>query len=334
MNVGDAIDFEFSEPVDLSIQSDYSLEVWTWDLNYVGNNNALIFTSEISNKLKISEFSSTIGFEDLEFAPDSFKVLKNEFTDSRISISAKNIGARGFRMTGKGVDHENLNFVFPENESDNFTANPDHGSKLCFCVGATDWDNVRLEFDLKQTHSMFYIDEFGDDMTNVASSMRILADGNQIGEQFHPNTYKDDPFVTYTINLDNYAGTDFDLCFETKAFLSIINDPVSGSKGDNTYLDNIRIYTDVTVDVEELDLGQMQIYPNPNNGVFILDLPDNLPNKSSLFVIDVLGRTIYTGDLSAGNSHLNINLTNYPKGVYTVLLRAGTNTLTKRIIIE
>ena len=333
-NVGEYLEFTFSEPVDMSNQGDHHFNIWVKSPNFSDLEPNSIVNHLVGNKV-VLEDSVHIGFEDTDFAADSFSVFGGIHADARISISADNTGSRGFRMTGKGVDHENIEFVIPDNEEDNFILNPEYGAQICFCVGAAEWDYVRLVFDLKQTHSEFYMEEYGEDFPNFVSSMRIMIDGEQIGDQYHPITYNDDPFLSYSISLDNYAGSDFDLCFESKTFLSKINDPISGSKGDNTYLDNIRFNNDAALSIDEKERVDFNISPNPSSGIFNIDFNSNLSGHYFISVVDVLGREVYSNQNAVKQGErLSIDISEYPKGMYSVILRSDSDAIVKKFILE
>lgn len=333
LNIGEYLEFTFSEPVDMTNQGDHNFNIWVKSPTFTESEPFAVLDHLVGNKTVLDD-GVVIGFEDTDFSPDSFAVFEGVHADARISISADNTGSRGFRMTGYDVDYENIEFVIPDNEEDNFILNPEYGSKICFCVGAAEWDYVRLVFDLQQTHSQFYMEEYGQDFPNFVSSMRIMIDDVQIGDQYHPITYEDDPYLTHIIDLDSYAGTDFDLCFESKTFLSKVDDPVSGSDGDNTYLDNIGFFN-ATVGVEELEQGDFNISPNPSDGVFNVDFSANLNGKYYISVIDVLGREIYSNqNVVKASERIRIDISNYPKGMYSVILRSESNAISKKIVLE
>ncbi len=82
----------------------------------------------------------------------------------------------------------------------------------------------------------------------------------------------------------------------------------------------------------------INVYPNPNNGAFTLDIsfPDN--GNYKLEVANVLGQIVYTEALNINNRNYNFskqfNLNELPKGVYIVKINGnGTNT-NKKISIE
>ena len=334
LNIGEYLEFTFSEPVDMSDQGDHNFNIWVKSPNFSESEPFAVMSHLVGNKVVLND-GNHIGFEDTDFAVDSFAVFNRNHTDARISISADNTGSRGFRMTGRDVDYENIEFVIPDNEEDNFILNPEYGSEICFCVGAAEWDYVRLVFDLKQTHSEFYMEEYGDDFPNFVSSMRIMIGDIQIGDQYHPITYNDDPFLSYSINLNNYAGTDFDLCFESKTFLSKIDDPVSGSKDDNIYLDNIRFTNDAALSIDEQEQVDFNISPNPSNGIFNVDFSSNLNGNYFISVVDVLGREVYSNQNAVKQGErIKIDISNYPKGMYSVILRSDSNVIAKKIVLD
>ncbi len=82
----------------------------------------------------------------------------------------------------------------------------------------------------------------------------------------------------------------------------------------------------------------INVYPNPNNGAFTLDIsfPDN--GSYNVEIANVLGQLIYTESLNIKNGNYNFSKmfdrTTLPKGVYVVKISGnGTNT-NKKISIE
>ena len=62
----------------------------------------------------------------------------------------------------------------------------------------------------------------------------------------------------------------------------------------------------------ENKLIDITIYPNPNNGQFIISLAQD----AEVFIIDVLGREVYSENLNSGKH--SINLENQVSGVYFI----------------
>ncbi len=72
------------------------------------------------------------------------------------------------------------------------------------------------------------------------------------------------------------------------------------------------------------------IYPNPTQGnLFIKDLT----GTNNISVIDATGKVVYS-KLNVTNAGVNINLSNLSKGLYTVLINNGSETIARKIVLE
>jgi hypothetical protein len=87
---------------------------------------------------------------------------------------------------------------------------------------------------------------------------------------------------------------------------------IGNQSGGLTYYDG-----NETVDIKEIKtINEINLYPNPTNGVIRIDLGNNTLNNATIQVIDLLGKIIQTKLASAQKT--TINLSNYSKGIYLV----------------
>jgi len=78
--------------------------------------------------------------------------------------------------------------------------------------------------------------------------------------------------------------------------------------------------------------GQFNIYPNPGNGKFNIEIANRSSHTINLEIYNLLGeRILEKTDLSKVN-YYEINITDYPKGIYLVKINDGENVYTERII--
>lgn len=97
----------------------------------------------------------------------------------------------------------------------------------------------------------------------------------------------------------------------------------------------ITFSTDVTVSITELGAGiAYSVYPNPNNGVFFLDIEGLNGQKVAYTILDASGRVIDRVELNAGQASFRetINMNNAASGVYFIQLTIGEFTSTARIM--
>lgn len=76
----------------------------------------------------------------------------------------------------------------------------------------------------------------------------------------------------------------------------------------------------------------IQIYPNPSNGHFVLNIDDN--SFSHLQVIDVLGKLVYSEELSSEEQQKNFNLSNLKNGIYTLRLTNSKYSVQTKLLIS
>ncbi|MEY2829314.1 MAG: hypothetical protein RIQ33_1172, partial [Bacteroidota bacterium] len=162
---------------------------------------------------------------------------------SFVSSIAARSSTNGFLMTGTNGG----SFTTP-NYGTEWTVNQASSSTLEYCIDATDTASLQcgllLKFDLKQTATY----------SDLYSNFRVLVNGTQISPTYHPVLANvgnnSDPWVHYTLNLQSYIGTAFNLAFESRNKYDSLNAP----PGDNAYLDNISIGPNPPIDISTLQI--------------------------------------------------------------------------------
>ena len=99
---------------------------------------------------------------------------------------------------------------------------------------------------------------------------------------------------------------------------------------DCVWLDNIKFPpTAVVVDVETVVEQNIEVYPNPNNGAFCIELGDK---ESVVTIYNTMGQVVYQ---NAGLSNkADIKLDNINSGLYFVNIRNSEMNVTEKIVIE
>jgi len=100
----------------------------------------------------------------------------------------------------------------------------------------------------------------------------------------------------------------------------------------NLILDNqviVRYTVNAVSGLNELEKAEIKIYPNPNDGNFSIQLPEH-KTIEALKIFDLLGNLIFE-DLTGEHK---INLTYFPKGMYTLKVKSGNEMYHKKIIIN
>jgi hypothetical protein len=87
---------------------------------------------------------------------------------------------------------------------------------------------------------------------------------------------------------------------------------------------------------ETLGNIKVSVFPNPNNGTFTLSLESTQSQTVSIDIIDSYGRSVASkkGLGVSGQLKTEINLNAFGKGIYSVKLNSGDNTLVKKVVVE
>lgn len=231
---GDTVTYSFTTPADLSaIHGTLHIDAWTdYNVDSLTTNDAVSYT--LANPISLRD--ETVTF-DLLTATNYYYVNTTAFSRAFKSIAAHHTGPYGLQMTGGNPMLYINQLQFPDGMN-TWTVNEFLSAKANFCVDATGWTNATLKFDLKQTHGgILYSQYLQDTITDFskASNLRILVNGQQIGDTYNPTTPSSDPWVTYTVNLNQFAGSEFVITIETR---NIGKDTLI-YKLDNAYIDNV-----------------------------------------------------------------------------------------------
>ncbi|MEL6649466.1 MAG: T9SS type A sorting domain-containing protein, partial [Bacteroidota bacterium] len=93
-----------------------------------------------------------------------------------------------------------------------------------------------------------------------------------------------------------------------------------------------------TTSVENaIELTSMNVYPNPNNGLFTLEVDELTEGELALvFVLDVMGREVARQAImpTAGQIQMDIDLTNEAAGTYIIKVGSGNKLGTKQVVVR
>ena len=239
-------------------------------------------------------------------------------------------------MTGQDADLEDI--TIPFTESQNFLLNREYESSLCFCVDASDWQTLVLSFDLRQTYSGLHTDSLRLPIPSYATSMRIMVNGDQVGDQYHPETHYVDPWDRVEVDLDDFAGQYLEVCFQGKHFVNRLqeSDENSDTKGDYTYLDNIEFSGKTNVSAKDLIALPLQIFPNPAKREVFVEAALPVRDDMVLKILDMNGRLVQIDDLEINDERISqkINIERLNRGIYTVVISGNYYTAVEKLIVD
>lgn len=120
------------------------------------------------------------------------------------------------------------------------------------------------------------------------------------------------------------------------------NDELIGSENRIKIVPTNNIFLDISNDdfsITGMGIGQIsganiEIYPNPNKGIFTIKTDDFTPNKMELSVCDIFGKEMYYETLNISTDfEQTFDLSSFSKGIYFINLKTPKVNVTKPISI-
>jgi hypothetical protein len=91
---------------------------------------------------------------------------------------------------------------------------------------------------------------------------------------------------------------------------------------------------DVLTGINEAEKGlALPVYPNPGNGTFAIDLNSIGSEQAEIHIINYLGETIME-TVTKNTSHLNVDISAQPKGIYMIEIRTTEKLYKQKVIIQ
>ncbi|MDP1623420.1 MAG: T9SS type A sorting domain-containing protein [Bacteroidales bacterium] len=110
---------------------------------------------------------------------------------------------------------------------------------------------------------------------------------------------------------------------------------VTGQNG-CTGMDSVMVSFKVCGGIEELAGVSVQVFPNPNNGNFTIELKTLRPEKLDISIVTTAGEKVYfqPGLEVSGYATRKIDVTGLSQGVYILQLSNGSGKLDRKIVIQ
>jgi len=88
----------------------------------------------------------------------------------------------------------------------------------------------------------------------------------------------------------------------------------------------------VTAGINELNNGSVNVYPNPSEGLFNVEMKNFTGEEHTVIVTDIAGRVVMNKTVSAGTFQLD--LSNTAGGSYMMTIESTSNRMMKRIVVK
>ena len=157
---------------------------------------------------------------------------------------------------------------------------------------------------------------------------------------FTSNTTSGTTPIVYAWNFgDPSSGANNTSSLQNPAHTYAANGTYNVSLTISNVCDTVVITNQVTVSGVSIDdnllVGELSIYPNPNNGNFTINSENLQATNLTIEMFTLQGQSVYTHKLSKVNGFTHkVETTSLAKGVYMVKVSDGTRNAYKKVVIE
>jgi hypothetical protein len=94
------------------------------------------------------------------------------------------------------------------------------------------------------------------------------------------------------------------------------------------------LYVEIT-GIDELSNENISVYPNPSNGNFIVEWPNDLTGEFAFDIVNALGQKIYSSQeiISSSNMKKEIQLHDQSAGLYFIRIKTHDGSEMKKILV-
>ncbi|MCB0444202.1 MAG: S8 family serine peptidase [Gelidibacter sp.] len=93
---------------------------------------------------------------------------------------------------------------------------------------------------------------------------------------------------------------------------------------------NLQLALNIGLSIQEEEISKLVLYPNPVDSILYIKIPTQQDNATEVFIFDMLGKTVYTKQVSESN--LTIDTSAFASGVYMVLFQTKKGQKTVKLI--
>lgn len=370
VNPGDTLTYVFTTMANMSTPMVYTIDAWT-DLTTDSDNNNDTLSGWMTEHL-----SSSLAYNDSAYISNTIAQgtntiictngLVNNMLDSCYTLSALVIDSLTHTFNGDldiwlispagdtlevstdngGSTDNYINVTFTDTATTNIAGNnpipgfyhteelaglakfngtDPNGAWTLRVVDDAGGDNGTLyAWHLEFTDHNFTVDLGAD--TNVCSTDQITLNSGVTGSHSYSWSTGDNT-QQITVDTNSLGGNG------TYNISVVVTDTISGCQSIDTIVVNYSVCTGINAQVNNVDVN---VYPNPNNGLFTLNVNSSDVNQLAIRVVNIQGQEVYAKNNFNNINTINeqIDLTENADGIYFVIVTTDKGIVTHKMIIH
>lgn len=288
----------------------------------------------------------------------------NNLTSVDINYNIDGSGTQTFSWTGNLAQNgtETINLpattvasgahtynAFTSNPNGTTDSNPSNDAAAAtFTIDPTGIEtNINISTDCYGYETSWELFDAGSNLVAEGGNLAVPPGGSQNANQSDPGSYGSEitiveklclqegcyDFTIYDDWGDGLEGTATFGC-STDGSYNITNafGGVLGSMQAVGFGTSETINFCVTLGIDELDGLNLAVYPNPNNGTFMVTLDNTSNSEFEISLTDLSGRMVYTSTVSGGTH--TVQSDNLADGSYLLRLQNNAMSVSKKIIVQ
>jgi hypothetical protein len=160
------------------------------------------------------------------------------------------------------------------------------------------------------------------DMTLYNSSVRSLASSTNGGTTSETIIRNSNSATTYYLRIYGYNGA-----FNTSQCYNLRVDASSSS---------FRLDGSSISEVKADPIGSILVFPNPASGLTSFEFISEIPGMSTVTIVDMLGKVVYTGEYEVieGVNDIKLDMQNFSKGIHLIMVDQNGERRTGKFLVD
>jgi hypothetical protein len=145
--------------------------------------------------------------------------------------------------------------------------------------------------------------------------------------------------LEYLQNLTEFKNSPFALNYKSDSIYNHLSNSILNLSNQNAFeIYNKQEFEYTPSSLENLKMfdsrSAIKIYPNPTKEIVNIDYFNSNSENTQISIIDINGKTVYENSYSNTNITINLNVSQFLKGIYIINIKNNTENITSKIVVQ